>query len=123
MHAPSQDAANRGATSTEFLAGRGASAPEARQPLQVTRIELREAEVLRPWAAGRQDRPVLIKLMDPRWYVPAVRTAASPAVITGAALLFAFGLVSQILAAPQAGVAARLPCLLASLHRWLVSSG
>ena len=23
----------------------------------------------------------------------------------------------------QAGVAARLPCLLASLHRWLVSSG
>ena len=29
VHAPSQDAANRGATSTEFLAGRGASAPEA----------------------------------------------------------------------------------------------
>jgi len=69
----------------------------------VTRIELREAEVLRPWAAGRQDRPVLIKLMDPRWYVPAVRTAASPAVITGAALLFAFGLavVTATSAVPQ----------------------
>ena len=74
-----------------------------RQPLQVTRIELREAEVLRPWAAGRQDRPVLVKLMDPRWYVPAVRTAASPAVITGAALLFAFGLavVTATSAVPQ----------------------